>query len=198
MKGLHIKDLYFQNIGPINLVTKPGECIGISGASGAGKSLFLRAVADMDHYTGSIYLDDVKSTEIPAHNWRKKIGLLPAESSWWFDIVGQHFKLSNYDDLLYSLGFDTGVLKWEIFRLSSGERQRLALLRLLINNPAVLLLDEPTANLDDKNILRVETVIKEYQAKNNLPVIWVSHDKKQIKRVSSRHFSINNSGLLEI
>ncbi|QTA82691.1 putative ABC transporter, ATP-binding protein [Desulfonema limicola] len=198
MKGLVFRNLFFHKTGPINLEIKPGECIGISGHSGAGKSLFLRAAADMDMHSGLIYLNNVESKQISAHQWRKKIGLLPAESCWWFDTVGQHFKSLNSNDLLKSLGFDPDVMEWEISRLSSGEKQRLALLRLLANQPEALLLDEPTANLDTANILQAETIIKKYQADNNLPVIWVSHDKEQIKRISSRHFFMDKYKLSEL
>ena len=198
MKGLLIKNLFFQKTGPINLKVNPEECITISGSSGSGKSLFLRAVTDMDHHTGLIYLDGIESMEMPAHQWRKKIGLLPAESYWWFDTVGQHFMFSKVDNFLESLGFDKNVLEWKINRMSSGERQRLAIARLLANNPKALLLDEPTANLDNENILRVETIIQKYQTDNHLPIIWVSHDKAQIQRISSRHFVMKNNRLSEV
>jgi ABC-type multidrug transport system ATPase subunit len=91
-----------------------------------------------------------------APDWRRRVGLLPAESGWWADRVGAHFITTNDarnpattpTPILARLGFEPDVLDWDVQRLSSGERQRLGLARLLLNRPEVLLLDEATANLD--------------------------------------------------
>ena len=88
-------------------------------------------------------------------------------------------------------------MDWEIARLSSGERQRLALVRLLANHPKALLMDEPTANLDAENIIRVETLVKTYQRENKTPMIWVSHDTGQLDRVASRRLLLKNGGLTD-
>jgi putative ABC transport system ATP-binding protein len=73
-----------------------------------------------------------------------------------------------------------------VARLSSGERQRFALLRLLANRPRVLLLDEPTANLDPDNVIRVEKLVATYMAAEGAGVLWVSHDPLQTTRVARR------------
>ncbi len=66
-------------------------------------------------------------------------------------------------DWLDKLGFAPDVLGWSVARLSTGERQRLALVRLLAQTPEVLLLDEATANLDPSNGARVESVVETYR-----------------------------------
>lgn len=195
MNRLIIENLYFQALGPISLAVGTSECIGISGPSGAGKSLFLRAVADMIPYAGKISLDGTESVQMSAPQWRKKVGLLPAESFWWFDTVGDHFKKID-EKCLESVGFNKDVLKWQISRLSSGERQRLALIRLLANEPDALLLDEPTANLDTENMARVEQLLQTYRVENKAAVIWVSHDAAQLRRTSSRFLIMNNGKLM--
>jgi ABC-type iron transport system FetAB ATPase subunit len=126
--------------------------------------------------------------------WRKQVGLLPAESAWWHDKVGEHFPETDID-LLSRLDLTGNTLKWEVSRLSSGERQRLALIRLLCNNPRVLLLDEPTANLDQKNIDRVEALIDHWRRQHQSAVLWVSHDPDQQQRVSQAHWYIADSRL---
>jgi len=200
LNELKIENLCFHTIGPVNLIVSGSECIGITGPSGAGKSLFLRSVADMDPHTGSIFLDGVESFQIPAPLWRKQVGLFPAESRWWFDTVGEHFHHSSSREWredgrmwLEELGFDIHVMKWNISRLSSGERQRLALLRLLVNQPKVLLLDEPTANLDAENIMRVEKIIDDYRVEKKPAIIWVGHDIQQLKRASNFCFILKNN-----
>ena len=90
------------------------------------------------------------------------------------------------DSLLQALGFDTTVLDWEISQLSSGERQRLALIRVLARSPRALLLDEPTANLDPDNSLAAEGLIADHQRQHHSAIIWVSHDPVQRARVADR------------
>ena len=98
---------------------------------------------------------------------------------------------------LTTLGLTEPVLDQPVTRLSSGERQRLALLRLLANRPRVLLLDEPTANLDTDNTRRIESVISEYSRTNQAAVIWISHDRTQVTRVANRHMELRNGTLEE-
>ena len=149
----------------------------------------LRAIADLDPRHGKVFLDDVECNEMYPGQWRRNVGLLPAESQWWYETVREHF--TDMDTaLLSALGFDEDVLDYQVARLSTGERQRLALIRLLCNRPQALLLDEPTASLDPGNINRVERLIKDYSSKSHSPVLWVSHDPEQIERVSDRYFQM--------
>lgn len=108
----------------------PGETVAIQGPSGAGKTLLLRAIADLDPHTSKVSLDGNPGETIPAREWRRQVGLLPAESQWWHDRVGPHFERTD-DSFLEPLGFGRDVLDWSVTRLSMGERQRLGLARLL-------------------------------------------------------------------
>jgi putative ABC transport system ATP-binding protein len=195
MEGLTIKSLRTRDIGPVNLAIAPGECVCLSGASGSGKSLTLRAIVDLDPHEGELYLDDTRSTQMSAPRWRRQVGLLPAESQWWADTVGEHF--INGKGYVEKLGFDHNVFDWEVSRLSTGEKQRLALARLLGNEPAILLLDEPTASLDRENISSVESLIANYRERHRAAVLWVSHDPEQISRVASRHYRIEHGRVTE-
>lgn len=193
--SLNIQQLEYQTIGPINLQINAAQCVGLSGESGCGKSLLLRAVADLDEHQGDVSLDDVNANEMTAPQWRKKVAMLPADSQWWLDTVGEHF-IQVDKDLLSILGFDEGALSWSISRISSGEKQRLALLRLLANKPSVLLLDEPTANLDKNNTLLFEKIVLDYLKQNSACAIWVSHDLEQLERVSSTNFKLESGRLV--
>lgn len=123
--------------------------------------------------------------------------MLPAESQWWFDTVGEHFSDVN-EGWLERLGFKKETLSWAVSRLSTGERQRLALLRLLGNHPQALLLDEPTASLDVDNVGEVENIINEFRRDHNAPVLWVTHDPNQAKRVGDRHLEISLKNLIQL
>lgn len=183
---LQIKDLALPMLGPVTLSLAAGECLCITGPSGSGKTLLLRALADLDPHDGEVLLQDMPARAIAPPQWRRQVGLLPPESSWWLRTARAHFNMvPPFTPTL--LGLEEDILDRPVNRLSSGERQRLALLRLLANRPHVLLLDEPTANLDADNTQRVEQLIADYRRQRHAAVIWVSHDPAQVKRVATRH-----------
>ena len=158
-------------IGPLSLDVDSGDCLCISGPSGTGKSQLLRAIADLDPHEGEAFLEGVASNELAANEWRTRVALLPPESRWWLPRAIDHF----HDGVpipLDHIGLTSAILEQPVSRLSSGEKQRLALMRLLSNRPRVLLLDEPTANLDPENTRRVEAVIMEYRRSHDAAVIW--------------------------
>jgi ABC-type iron transport system FetAB ATPase subunit len=186
---LQIKDLHRLMIGPLSLDVDSGDCLCISGPSGSGKSQLLRAIADLDPHEGESFLEGIASHELAADEWRTRVGLLPPESSWWLPRAIDHFH-EGVPVPLDHIGLSSAILEQPVSRLSSGEKQRLALMRLLSNRPRVLLLDEPTANLDPENTRRVEAVIKEYQRSHDAAVIWVSHDVEQVRRVANRYYKV--------
>ncbi len=194
MNRLSLKQVRIRHVGPVDLAVSPGECVVLTGPSGAGKTLLLRAVADLIPHTGDIYLGDTACARTPPPQWRKKVALLPAESRWWYDTVGEHFHRVDPRPLA-RLGFDEDVMQWEIRRLSTGEKQRLAILRLLINQPDVLLLDEPTSNLDVDNIHRVETLLTDEKRTRQAALLWVSHDESQAARMADRRFRLAENRL---
>jgi len=198
MPPLEIRNLCFRNRGPYSLRIEGGECVGLHGASGAGKSQLLRAIADLDPRTGSLRLGDLDADAVAAPLWRRAVGLLPAESGWWFDLVGDHFAdfAAVDDQILAAAGFDRSVRDWQISRLSTGEKQRLAIVRLLHNQPQCLLLDEPTASLDQQAVARIETLLLSYGVTHQAPLLWVSHDPAQLDRVCRRRLFMESTGHL--
>ena len=194
---LNVEQVRTVHHGPYSLAIEAGECVSLQGESGSGKSLLLRAIADLDQHEGHVSLDGQACETIPAPQWRGQVGLLPAESQWWSDEVCDHFPEEDCP-YLQDLGFEAETMHWPISRLSSGQKQRLALARLLMNKPRVLLLDEPTSSLDEKTTRWVEDMVEQYRNDNQAAVLWVSHDPQQARRVSSRQYRIAESGLEEI
>lgn len=191
---LQINQLRRLMVGPVTLAVDEGDCLCISGPSGSGKSLLLRAIADLDPHEGQAFLQGEPAAVIPPGAWRTRVGLLPPESSWWLPQVKNHFR-DGVPLPLDRIGMPESILEQSVTRLSSGEKQRLALMRLLSNRPQVLLLDEPTANLDPVNTRRVETLITEFRRIHKAAVIWVSHDQEQVTRVANRYYEMSDGML---
>lgn len=191
------RNLRRPGLGPISFELADSACLGVSGPSGSGKSLLLRALADLDSSEGEVALDGILREETAAPLWRRRVCYLAAESGWWADQVGAHF--SNWQaarPLLADLGLPEACRDWPVARLSSGERQRLALARALIQGPRVLLLDEPTAALDPEATTAVEAIVGRHLGEGGL-ALWVSHDAAQLGRVSTEQLHLRAGQAVE-
>lgn len=195
MADLRLDGVTVGNLEKVRLNVRGGEVVCLSGPSGSGKSRLLRAVADLEPHDGKVALGDAEQSSLPAHDWRRKVIMVPADSQWWFDDVGAHFPQTRRQQVPDALGFSPEVMHWSVSRLSSGERQRLALWRALALEPVALLLDEPTANLDHDMSLAVENWLLGEIRKHEMSVLWVAHDQTQIQRVADRHLCIVGSKL---
>ncbi len=182
--------LQVPGLEPVSLTVSSGECVSLSGPSGSGKSLILRALADLDPRAGELALDGTPRTEVSGPNWRRAVRYFAAESGWWGGRVRDHFRdQGSVGSSLDIVGLPADAADWQIDRLSSGERQRLALLRGLEDGPRVLLLDEPTGALDEDTRDLVETLIMAKRA-GGTAVLLVSHDRGQIARLADRGLEI--------
>lgn len=195
---LTLQQLGIELLQPFSLSLKGGEICCISGASGSGKSRLLRALADLEPHQGDVLLNGRSQQQIPAHLWRLQVRLVPAESQWWSDEVADHFPADYHPEDFIALGLDHQAMYWQVSRLSSGEKQRLALLRALSFPLKVLLLDEPTANLDPDSTLQVERWLQEQIHQHQWPVVWVAHDVAQIRRVADRELLIRDGEVQEM
>lgn len=194
---LTIRQLSRSGLAPLDLDLGDGECVTVSGPSGAGKTMLLRAIADLDVNQGSVSLDGVAREAIEAPQWRRKVSYLPAEAGWWADLVGAHFPDRDAAAaLLPDLSLTPEALDWPISRLSTGERQRLALARLLLLGPRVMLLDEPTSGLDRETEARVETILRARLAQG-VSILLVTHSPEQADRMARRHLTVERGHVAE-
>ncbi|MDE2334014.1 MAG: ABC transporter ATP-binding protein [Rhodospirillales bacterium] len=190
MATLDVRTLRRPGLAAVSFRIQSGECLAVQGASGAGKTLLLRAIADLDPADGDVALDGVSREAMPAPRWRRLVGYLPAESGWWAETVREHFlDWAKALALIRRLGFAEDPAGWPIARLSTGERQRLALARALAMEPQALLLDEPTASLDPTSVATVEAMVRERRDRGAC-VLWVTHDGVQAARVATRRLCI--------
>jgi ABC-type multidrug transport system ATPase subunit len=196
--GLKVVNLRGALVGPFNLEVARGEILAISGASGAGKTLLLRMIADLDPAEGEASLNGVSRASLPAHLWRRRVPYVAAESGWWAQTVHEHFAPGQLDrarDLADRLGVGASPFDGPVDRLSTGERQRLALIRALIMESPALLLDEPTGPLDPVSVGKVEALLMERRAAGAVTIL-VSHDPAQAARLGARRLKVVDRGLV--
>lgn len=194
---LSLQALQSPIAGPYSLDLQAGECIAVMGASGAGKSVLLRLVADLDPGSGDVLLNGRSRSQFSAPAWRQQVMYLAAEPAWWSDTVMAHFPAGSQAELqrlALQLGLREGFLDIPVAQLSTGERQRLALLRGLLRQPQVLLLDEPTAALDEASVTAVEQLLQARQAQG-LSLLWITHSHAQAQRVGQRCLRLHDRQL---
>ncbi len=196
--ALSIRNLQFLDWRDINLTIGDGEVVCLLGESGSGKSLLLRAIADLIVSQGVIELEGAERRSVSSLEWRRKVGYLPAEIFWWEDSVRAHFLNPPSNQSLGSLRLSRDCLDWSPNRLSMGERQRLGILRMLDREPAYLLLDEPTANLDETNSSLAENQLLAYIRERGKGALWVSHSSEQAGRVGDRTLQMKDGAPREL
>jgi putative ABC transport system ATP-binding protein len=187
---LLVKALRSAFAGPFELDLGEGACAAITGPSGSGKSLFLRMIADLDPNEGQVWLNGKERASMPAPQWRKQATYVSAESGWWADRVIEHFAVDSRSEvaaLAARIGLRGDLLDAPVAQLSTGEKQRFALVRALLPSPPVLLLDEPTGPLDQESVVRVEALLQERMA-TGTSILLVTHDPNQAERLGSRRY----------
>jgi ABC-type iron transport system FetAB ATPase subunit len=194
---LSVRALRSRFGGPFSFDLHAGECIAIEGPSGAGKSVLLRMLADLDPHDGDVLLDGRAASATPPPAWRASVVYQAAEPAWWEDTAGDHFTAQDKTgagEALASLGLKPEVLDTPIERLSTGERQRLALVRSLARGPRVLLLDEPTAALDPDTVARAEALLAAHLG-HGMAIVLVTHAREQARRMAGRIFYLADGKL---
>lgn len=177
-------DITLINQLTVNFSCTSGDIVGIKGRSGIGKSLLLRAIAGLDYYHGNISLAGTSQVDFAPQAWRRTVMMTPAQAVWWESTIEAHFLAEKKElllDAMQQINLESALLTRSPTSLSTGEQQRFALLRTLLQHPQVLLLDEPTSQLDDDTTFAVEQLIQQWPSLHT--VLWVSHQDQQLKRM---------------
>ncbi|MEM6542480.1 MAG: ABC transporter ATP-binding protein [Bacteroidota bacterium] len=185
----------FQVLKEVSFEVKRGEFLALVGKSGSGKSTLLYVLSTMDtDFTGELAINgqplNGKSQKFLSSFRNKHIGfvfqfhyLLP-EFSALYNVMLPALKLKEYStaeieakayESLKHLGIHDQALK-KANKLSGGQQQRVAIARALINQPAIIMGDEPTGNLDSKNTNIVFDILRELAQEGQQSIIAVTHD----------------------
>lgn len=178
--------------GQYRFSLQEGERAALIGPSGAGKTTFLRAIVGLHPAAGSVRIRDREWHTAPVH--ARPIGLL-----------SQHAPLFHRRTVAENIAFGlpggtltSQALAWiealelspwlrrPSHQLSGGERRRVALARILVRQPEVLLLDEPFTGLDPLTARKVQEVLWREQERRKMPLLWITHDLLEAQRHADR------------
>lgn len=191
----------------VDLTVEKGEFISIIGKSGSGKTTLLKIISGLIKQTsGEISLNNkiLANNDSFVEPENRKLGLvvqekvlfphLNVQSNVEFGISSDIEKKEKSIEMLKKFHISNLKDKYP-HEISGGEAQRVALARTLVTKPSVLLLDEPFNGLDQEFKDEIYPVIKNILKTNKMTTIMVSHDLKEVKRLSAKVYNLNNAAL---
>jgi cell division transport system ATP-binding protein len=217
IEAYHLSKLYSRGVyalRDLSLSIDKGDFLFLTGASGAGKSTFLRLLLREELPSeGSIKVDGRELTELSAsqvQSYRRTIGFVFQD----FRLIPRFTVFQNVAFVMRVLGVAMPlqqrktfqVLKWVGLQhrinafpeeLSGGEQQRVAIARALVNDPQIILADEPTGNLDPDLSLEIMNLFREINARGTTVVV-ATHDRDLIRRVGRRSIILDHGRMIEV
>ena len=199
---------HFETVSGVTLNIEKGEFISIVGHSGAGKTTILKLITgELSPTEGKVFFDSVDISKLSRgkqNKYRRNIGTIFQDyrlisNKTVYENIAFAMEVSGRDDkeiqedvphVLELVGL-TGKEKFFPDELSGGEKQRVAIARAIVNNPDLIIADEPTGNLDPEN---TEDIIKILEKINSFgtTVILTTHDRTVIKLLNKRVVTLNN------
>jgi len=198
----------FKAVDDVNLQINAGELVTLLGPSGCGKTTILRMIAGFERPTeGQVFIDKHEVTTVAAN--KRNVGFV-------FQNYALFPHMTVFDNIAYGLKIrklPTGEIAKRVAealetvslsgiedrfpnQLSGGEQQRVALARVLVINPQVLLMDEPLSNLDAKLRIYMRSEIRSLQKRLGITCIYVTHDQKEALALADR-IAVLNGGKVE-
>jgi len=196
------EEIETKALANINIVIKKGEYVSLTGQSGCGKSTLLSLIGLLDAPTSGQYL--LANTDVSALNRDQRAKIRSEQIGFVFQSFNLISDLSVYENVMLPLTYQTGLSKTVIenkvnavlakvemlhrknhypSQLSGGQQQRVAVARALVNDPTIILADEPTGNLDSKNAAAVLRLFDQLH-QDGATICMVTHDAISAKRAS--------------
>lgn len=213
-KEFDIGDYIIISLDDISLSIKKGDFAVISGASGAGKTTLLNIIGSLDKPTSGLVrvegVDIAVMNEQVLASWRSVnvgfvfqsfnlISTLDARENIAFPAIAWNAELehvnSRVEELLQLVGLKERGDHLP-FQLSAGEQQRVAIARALMNDPPIILADEPTANLDQKTAGMVIQILEKIKSMPEKTVIVATHDER-IAKLANRKYAMETGKIHE-
>jgi cell division transport system ATP-binding protein len=217
METSHLSKLYNRGVyalRDLSLTIDKGEFMFLTGPSGAGKSTFLRLLLREDLPSegtlkvGGRDLTELSSSQVQAY--RRTVGFVFQD----FRLIPRFTVFQNVSFVMRVLGVPLAsqqrktfqVLKWVGLQhrmnafpeeLSGGEQQRIAIARALVNDPQLVIADEPTGNLDPDLSLEIMNLFREINARGTTVVV-ATHDRELIRRVGRRSIALDHGRVVEV
>ena len=214
-KVYKIADVEVHALRGVDIDIRRGEYISIMGPSGSGKSTLFNMIGGLDKPTeGTVFIDEVDMAQLDAFElaWLRcrKIGyifqtfnLIPVMTALENITLPMIFAGASTDEqmekgkrLLEQVGIGHRMYN-KPSQLSGGQQQRVAIARSLANNPAIILADEPTGNLDQKTGKEIIELLKKLNKESGVTVITATHDDKML-RISDRIVVVEDGQVVKI
>jgi len=216
IEAYHLSKVYSRGVyalRDLTLTIEKGDFLFLTGASGAGKSTLLRLLLRAETPTegqlkvGGRVLTDLSTSEV--QSYRRTVGFVFQD----FRLIPRFTVFQNVAFVMRVLGVDLAtrqrktfqVLKWVGLQhrmnafpeeLSGGAQQRVAIARALVNDPQIILADEPTGNLDPELALDIMNLFRDINARGTT-VLVATHDREMIRRVGRRSITLEHGRLVE-
>ena len=207
MKVVEINNLTVQYpdvkaLDDVSFEVNEGDFLGIIGPNGAGKSTLFASMLGLNtKYKGTIkfFGEDIKKSK----NYLHEIGYVPQKP-----IFEKNFPATVNDIVKMSLRKESNANKideilqqlWihelsnkRIGELSGGQQQRVFIAKALVNNPKILILDEPVTGIDQQSIELFYSILKELNAKQKITIIWSSHDLDAVNQLANHVACLNRT-----
>jgi len=178
-----------QVISDLSFTVNKGEILIILGPNGAGKTTLLRALQGLLPYQGSVSWNAQKISYLPPQEFLQRHNLPPLTVKEFYSFKTSD--LNSIKSMMTEIGLDENVLSHQFSELSTGQFQRMLVGWALLDNPDVLILDEPTSGIDIGGEETIYSLLHKFWKNQNLTILLVTHDLNVVWEYATQVICLN-------